>query len=347
MLNPMIRLARAFHVLLLCAVAIASGAAETTASLIERTYALATKKDFSSAERTARVALAQSPGSHDATLALARVLMWDGRFLEAVALFERLLKSNPADGDARLGLAQAEYWSGDYRSALRDFRAVSERPEAARAIAEIEAASAPGYVVHATASSDDQPYRGFGIDAEAYAFSDPLTRWSVGAGSNRYSARDRHATTPALSLGAESFVTPLRSRVQAALTWFRFPDRTTSILPALSVSRASGKTRWTLEARREALLASATALHTHPTADTLSLRWEDPARFALHAEERRYFDRNRGRGVDGYYLHNIGEFAVGASAAWRDTDESRFFSGSYDPYYTPQNMREARVVTSW
>jgi hypothetical protein len=107
--------------------------------------------------------------------------------------------------------------------------------------------------------------------------------------------------------------------------------------------------RWrllTLSAAREPLLRTLAALRTHPTADVVSLRWGND-RYAIHAESLRYFDRNRGSDADAFFLQPFGAIALGASAAWRDTRESRFASGIYDPYYTPEQQREARAIAAF
>jgi Tetratricopeptide repeat len=303
---------------------------------LDRVNALAAQKQFAEAERVAREALAREPGSRDARLALANVLLWTRRYAEARREYAALLRRNASDADARLGVAQAEYWSGDYRRALRDFRLVQQRAEAQRAIAEIAAASRPGYVARAEALHDDQPYHAATAAVSLYAFSDPLTRWQLTLTPERRNGRD----TPQVRAGVETTLLPVT--IGASLARQRFGDDTTRTLAAASL-------RWrllTLSAAREPLLRTLAGLRTHPTADAISLRWGNE-RYAIHAESLRYFDRNRGSDVDAFVLQPFGALALGASVAYRDTRESRFAGGVYDPYYTPAQQREARAIAAF
>jgi tetratricopeptide (TPR) repeat protein len=333
--------------ILLLMIALPVLAAETLPSMLARANALAARKDFAAAERAAAEAVQRYPASRDARLALADILLWEGRYDEARERFAELLTRNPSDGDARLGIAHAEYWSGDYRTALRDFRVVSERPEAQRAIREIGAASAPGYAVGAVLLSDDQPYRAASGTISVFAFSDPLTKWQIDIDDSHRTSGGRDVTTPAVRAGVETTIVPLHATVRASLGRMRFPDDTTTALPALAAMFKLSDTALTVSASREPLLRTVASLGAHPNADVLSLRWSRDDRFAVHAEQLRYFDGNRGNAVDAFMLHPLGAFSFGASAAWRNTSESRFVGGVYDPYYTPRGLREGRAVASW
>ena len=69
--------------------------------------------------------------------------------------------------------------------------------------------------------------------------------------------------------------------------------------------------------------------------------------FAVHAEALRYFDHNSGFAVDAYAMRPVtGTLSLGASAAYRDSDHSRFDGARYDPYYTPQRQSEARLIAA-
>ena len=170
-------------------------AAETEHGMLADALALAARKNFAGAARIAAIAVEQFPASREARLMLARIQMWDGRYVEAAKGFTTLLTQNPRDGDARLGLAQAKYWSGDYRAALRHFRQVPQRSEAQQAIREIEASSSPGYWTGARLLSDDQPYRGITGLASVFIFSDPLTKWWVDLDGSRLTASKRTETS--------------------------------------------------------------------------------------------------------------------------------------------------------
>jgi tetratricopeptide (TPR) repeat protein len=82
---------------------------------LQRAQELAWAKRFAEAEAVYR----RMPASPAQKLGLARVVMWQGRYGEAIALFGQL------DGiEALEGKATAQYWSGDWRSAARNFRRV-------------------------------------------------------------------------------------------------------------------------------------------------------------------------------------------------------------------------------
>lgn len=315
--------------------------------MLARANAFAARKDFAAAERAAGEALQRYPASRDARLTLANILLWEGRYDEARKRFAEVLERSAKDGDARFGMAQAEYWSGDYRAALRDFRAVSQRPEAQRSIREIEAASAPGYAIGAGLLSDDQPYRAASGAISVFAFSDPLTKWQIDVDDSHRSSRGRDATTPAARAGVETTVIPSHVTLRASLGRMRFPDDATKILPVIAATFKVSDTTLTASVSREPLLRTSASLLAHPIADVLSLRWSRDDRFAVHAEQLRYFDGNRGSAFDAFVLHPLGAFSFGGAAAWRDTSESRFVGGVYDPYYTPRGLREARAVASW
>jgi len=281
----------------------------------------------------AAVLFAQSPLQH------AQALLWSGRYADAKREFRAILARNPRDENARFGLAQAEYWSGDFRAAARDFRLVHRR-EAQTALREIEAASRPGWAAEAAALSDDQPYRAVSGTVSAYVFSDPLTKWQVDAEDAHRTSNGSSASTPFVRGGVTTSFVPVR--IAASLARMRFPDATSQFLPSLSI----GTKTLTLSFERQALLRTTASLLTHPTADAVTASWRDDDRAAVEAQHLRYFDGNRGNGADAWLLRSVGALRVGGSVAWRDTAESRFVNGVYDPYYSPQRLREARAIVA-
>src|SRR5687768_15283203 len=143
---------------------------------------LAWEKRFAESEALYRQILASDPESTNARLGLARVVMWQGRYAEAVAMFDDL------EGiEALEGRATAEYWSGDLRSAARDFRrvlAIDPNREFARtSLREIESTARPSQRITIGAVHDDQPLDAMRAEVAATFFSDPLTRWSVIGGT--------------------------------------------------------------------------------------------------------------------------------------------------------------------
>ncbi len=334
-------------ILIVLLLALPNNADESLPSMLARANALSAQKRFAEAERIARDAVRRFPHFREGRLLLADVLLWEGKYAAARAQFRQLVASNTRDVNARIGLAQSEYWSGDYRNAAREFRQILQlqpsRGDARRALAEIDAASRPGFRVAAEALSDDQPYRAGGATVTLYAFSDPLTKWQIDFAQTHRSSRSTAVDTPLFRVAAETTFAPVT--IRAAMTRMRFPDAKHEWLPLLSLERKLAATTLNLTAQREDLLRTASALRNHPTAETVSLRWSSDS-FGVHVHHLQYFDRNRGDGIDAFFLWPIGRISAGASATYRDTAESRFANGIYNPYYTPQKLREARMIIS-
>ena len=326
---------------------------------LQRANELAWAKRFAEAE-----AIYRRIDSVPARLGLARVVMWQGRYAEAIALFAEL------EGvDALEGRATAEYWSGDYRAAARDFRRVlaldPARDFARQSLAEIESTARPSQRLALVGSTDDQPLDASRAELSATVFSDPLTRWTVSASRFELEAErfGREASGESLSIANE---TTIRAwTLGASLGVFTFPDGVRR-----PVGGASVRYRWfTLGIDRRPELASATALDTHAASTTTALRWDYDRDWIASAEvsHRRFSDDNEGRAVVAYAVaplrRNDWTFWGGASLALRDTDESRFgitsissaleggvfryrYRGEYDPYWTPDDLREARAVVA-
>lgn len=350
--------------LLVCAASLS--AAESLQSLLDRASRLAQQKQFEAAETVSRDAVARFPRSTQAQRMLAYVLLWQGEYGEARERFARVIAANARDAEARVGLAQAYYWSGDYRGALREFERVLElqpsNAEAQRAIGEIRSAARPGYAVETSVLSDDQPYRGTGLAARAFFFTDPLTQFEVRAAGSQLRALGVSRDTTSVGVSGETSFPNARLRVRGGVDRLTFPDATAQLLPAVRVERALGKTNLALSAERRALLRSAAALRTHPSGGAVALRWsrddDGQFQFAVRTEHIRYFDRNRGWGVDGYALlrplrAGPARVTLGGSLAYRDTAEPRFrlrnaatLEGDYDPYHTPHSLAEARAIVA-
>lgn len=283
-----------------------------TAHVLDRVTELAQKNDLAGAERVALEAVHRAPQSRDAQLALARVYQWEGRYREAEKLFAALVARNPKDNDARRGLE------------------------------EIRVQSRPGYVVDGDFIDDDQPARSLMPSATVYGFFDPLTKWTLSAAALRMHTDLGDGDSESLRAGVSAVFPTLKTTVAGGLGWTRFPDGTSRVMPDAGISRGP----LALSFDRRALLRSAPAVHSHPFADVTTLRWTPNANAAFSASHLRYFDRNSGNSVDGYWLVPFGSFLAGASAAYRDTKESRFVNGLYDPYWTPIGEREGRAVAA-
>lgn len=317
------------------ALLIAIGArAATTDQELRTAQQLAFQKRFAEAERLYRDILAHEPRSRGAALGLGQVLLWEKQYAEAADVYRRLLP----DTEARKGLATAEYWAGDFRAALRDFRLVDDA-EARKAVADIEAASAPWIAVDTSFASDDQPLRRAVASASYTFFSDPLTKWTASAGTYAF---DPHATSPFASVAGSADFPWQHLRAGGALRVLRFPDGRTRPLGGVSLARGA----FSIDVDRHEILYTLASLHEHPSETAATLAWRD-ASSEIAVRAIRYFDHNSGRAADAYHLvHVAGPLSLGASVSYRDTDRSRFNGSAYDPYWTPLDLTEARAIAA-
>lgn len=333
-------------VLLLALAAPLFGQGADLPQLLQRFERLAAAKDLAAAEAAARDAVSRFPASRDAKLALSNALLWRGKYGEAQRSFRELLARNANDREARLGLANALYWSGDLRGAEREYGLIREHPEAARALGEIRAGAAPQMRLDTMVRSDAQPLRSTRIEAGGSVFSDPLTRWDGTVGTWRFDSELPSDDASFARLGVETSLPRARLAFRANATLMKFPDGETRPLGLIATDRRIGSSTLSLTASRNALFGSATALDTHAYADSLELKWSRPNASA-RVESLRFFDDNRGLAADAWLLVPAGPLSVGASLAFRDTDESRFVAaGVYDPYWTPIDLREVRFIAT-
>jgi len=337
-----------------------------TAADLPRADALAHAKQFADAEALYRAIVAEEPESRAARLGLARVVMWQGRYAEAMRLFDAI---QPPDADTLEGRATAAYWSGDFRSAARDFRRVlaidPNREFSRQSLAEIASAARSSQRLTIGATRDDQPFDSVQAEASATVFSDPLTEWSVTTGGQSLDAgRIGEENASFVRIGNVTRFGRMRFAADAGAQ--RFPDGETGFIGGASVNVKP----FTLSIERRAELAAATAIRTHATSTTTSLRWDHEREWLASAElsHRRYFDDNSGWsatawGVVPLWNNDAWTFWGGLSAAARDTEESRFaitaisstldsgafrysYRAEYDPYWTPNDLVEGRVVAA-
>lgn len=320
--------------------------------------------------------LRREPRSRAAHLGLAQVRLWQQRYDDAAREYSALLRLFPSDVDARRGLATANYWSGDFRAARRDYDALLRLnpgdSEAREALAAIHAASAPLYRIEAESTSDDQPMQRSLARISYEHFLDPLTRVTAAAGTIHLEADERResATAPFAGLGISTAWPSRKLRAEGSLRLLRFPNGETDPLGSVSFLRTLGRSTLALSVDRTELLHTASSLDDHPTATTSTLRWSRDHNGTLSAAAARatsYFDGNNGISADAYHLVRVlnrqsASLSIGASAAYRDTEETRFaldaassvraadgtyiyrYRASYDPYWTPHQLVEARVL---
>lgn len=327
---------------------------------LDRAEQLAWSRQFAEAEAIYRAA----PPSRRARLGLARVVMWQGRYAEAIPLFESLLKTNARDVDALEGRATAAYWSGDYRRAARDFRRVLEldpkRDAARTSLSEIAATMRPSQRIVFAGQRDDQPLDVNRGEIAATFYSDPLTRWTVATGAMQLDTERRG------SRGLEHV------RVEGETQWRGLGfSGAAGVLGGGFVGHASVQRQsLTLRVERQAELASATGIRANAFSTSTTVRWhrERPSLIAAaEASHRIYSDNNRGHALIAYAVAPMkrGAWTLwgGGSVAARDTEESRFhatavsstreqdffryqYRGEYDPYWTPDDLFEARAVVA-
>jgi tetratricopeptide (TPR) repeat protein len=315
----------------------------TRADELQRAHELAWARQFAEAEVLYRRIVAAQPDSAEARLGLARVVMWQGRYGEAISLFAGL------DGvDAIEGRATAQYWGGDHRAAARGFRrvlAIDPRRELARrSLAEIESAAVPSQRVIVRGATDDQPLDMLRGEVSATFYSDVQTQWSATVGHYEMDA-ERVASGAYAGITNETTVRAWTFGASAGL--FTFPDGVRQPVGGASVRRGA----LTLRVERHPELASAPSLTTHVASTAATFRWDWNRNWLASAEltHRSYSDHNEGRAAAAFVLipfrHHDWTLWSGASVSLRDTDESRFtLAGRYDPYWTPDDLREARAV---
>ena len=354
------------------AAATLSAAGHDPAALLARAQSLAWAKQFDQAAAIYLDVLRDAPESREARLGLARVRLWQGRYREARSLFLDLTKTRP-DTDAEEGAATAAYWSGDYRTAEREFAAIASahpnRETVRKMLGDLRSAAATTTSFEAGLVDDDQPFRATRSLARYSTFTDPLTRWDVSAGAYTLSSDTggRHSG-PFVVLQNETVFPSLRLTVTPSLGGIRLPDGTHAIGGVAAAVRTASHDSLTWSFARREILSNATRLY--PFVNVLSLRWQRDGRWLASAgiEDDRFSDRNSATAADAYALLPIATVAgwnlfAGASTLARNTSESRFYvsgitgvrdpsgsffhytyRGAYDPYWTPQNLIEARAI---
>lgn len=352
-------------------VPVAAQAAETPYQVPE---GLAAARRFDEAEMEYRRELRRRPQDWRLRLGLARVILWDGRHEDADRAFAALLAERPQNVDALLGHAQAAYWSGDFRRARLRYGRLREvdpgHAEANKALSEIATLAAPRYEIGATHRDDSQPYRVSMMRAKVSYFSDPLVRWDVIGGVGDGSEGGRSIASA--GAGVSAAFPRARSTVEAGGERFRFPDGFKTTVGKVAVTRSlPARSTIVVSAQRTPLLGTASSVDDHETVTQYSISWRrDPAARwlgAVSAHSLDYSDGNSGSGADAWFVAPLFEresllLRAGLSAAWRDTELDRFrfttfrseqerpgvwrytYTGVYDPYWTPHELKEGRVV---
>jgi tetratricopeptide (TPR) repeat protein len=310
----------------------------------------------------------QPPGR--ARLGLARVLLWSGRYAEARQQFATL--EGP---DALEGTATAAYWQGDYTTALREFRRVLQidpaREFAAKSVREIEATMIPSQRVEVTATRDDQPFEAALGQLTAAGFIDPLTGWNISAGSWRLHRPfdDRTSTAPRVMAGLERAFPWQRLTLSASAGAIRLPGGETEPIGNLTLATRWGKSTFSASFGQREILTNPAEKYAMVRSTTLEWKRDDGngRSAAAHVERLDYSDRNNGLlayayGIVPVFRRGLFRLWTGLSAAHRDTDDTRFFAtsvsstlqpaggfaytyrGLYIPYWTPEDLTEARGI---
>ncbi len=310
--------------------------------------------DYREAERWFDLLLRDSPNDAGALIGWAQAAYWSGDYRSAKKRFERLIEVDPSNSDAK--------------KALDDLRIVA----------------APRYEISGAAADDTQPMRRLATSARFSYFSDPLTRWDarVSAGRLEDEATNDALNLQGLAVGLTTAIPRFKLTVAASVERIAFEDDFSETLANGSLTWRVRSAEIALAADQYPLLGTATAIVSRETATRLRLTYRhEPAsgwQGAVNVERVAYSDENRGSGADLYLLLPIRQrrgtraatqtdgrisFKAGFSAAIRDTEEDRFrftsfrssaidggfayrFSGVYDPYWTPHDLREARIVGS-
>ena len=339
---------------------------------------LAWNKEFAAAEMAYRSALERWPGDYELRAGLAQTLLWSNRFREGERLFGRLLTERPDDKVVLLGAAQGAYWSGDYRIAMRRFETLVARDpgntDALRALDELRALMRSPWEVRGQYQDDTQPLERSTLFGRVAFFSDPLTRWDIRvSGADMSAPAERELGMWSVGASGSTTIPAIRTTVTAGVDRQWFDDDSAENLLNASVQWRMQATSISLAFDQFTLLGTSSAIEARERASRLQLvlryERENGLDAAATGHVLRYSDDNEGSGADFYVLYPLwrrGNTALraGVSAAWRDTREDRFrftgfqsearsdglfdyrFSGIYDPYWTPNDLSEARVIAS-
>lgn len=326
-------------------------------------------KQFDEAERL-YAGLADATRSPDDLLAHARVLTWMQRYDQARPILEPIQSTF---APAREELARIDYWEGDLRSAWANYSALRTAgvlsPAGEKELNEIRAGMTPRLRANTTARRDDQPYDLATSEIDYSAFIDPLTMIRIAAGQH-FTRSESSSTVPFFEIGSRVTLPRLRLQIEPALRLVRFGSDDTRVLPSLviAVDTPLAKVAIGLEETEIISTRSSAATDVSERRATISLKREFRPETVLSISGylSRYSDQNDGAAVFGYATRPLlvrEDWLIygGVSAAWRDTDESRFelatvsssrsggifelrYRGIYDPYPTPHDQREAKLI---
>jgi len=332
-------------------------------------------KRFDEAERI-YAEVAASTGTPDDRIALARVYMWTQQYARARKLLEQLVKFH-ARSAALEELARLDYWTGDLRSAMVRFSTLRDQGRLSasgeKELLGIRATMKPAIRAHVKAGYDDQPYELVTSQIQFSGYLDPLSSYSISAGQHLASSDKKRFEVPFVAIGASIAFPRVRLSLQPSVRVVKFETGETRALPALTLMRRTESSALALRIDESELVSTRSSAATDVTERRVSLDYTREFRpgsaFSISTYVNRYSDENEGMGAHAYAIRPIfsrtsWQIYGGVSAAWRDTEESRFeisstsavpsgvdfrirYKGIYNPYPTPQDQREARLIAGF
>ncbi|HUP18336.1 MAG TPA: tetratricopeptide repeat protein, partial [Gemmatimonadota bacterium] len=327
--------------------------------------------------------LSLAPDDVDARWLLAQTLYWMGDVAAARAEYARALARRPGDAGLRLDYARFLIDTGRAGEAKGVLAPLAERappgwePEVRRVERTILAATAPWARVAPSARDDSQPLTRMAIEAEAGFWPADGLSLAVRVTPQRYEGEleifgESHEVTATEAVAAVAYApagSPVAVEVSAGVATRDRPETTDAIVDASVAVRLPRGIALRGGGSRQPYLWTVSSLARDVRVDGLEVALDRSGapRWAFEAGARREtFDLGEGLSEPGasgrddnavtsawawmlapLWIRDRASLRAGYAFQWQDSEESRFAGeGTYDPYYTPEEVRVHSVVAA-